>query len=99
MLQTMVIMFFFIQKSLTALRYGGGRTDRMMILGGMAGLLSVLLLGVTRSMGNNIVMFVGFWMILAILSTYVNVVVAETEALRSYNMSTVDGQDYVGRVD
>lgn len=92
------VIFFFIQKSLTALRYAGGRADRVMILGGMVSLVSVLLMGCTRSLDTPAI-FVGFWMILAILSTYVNIVVTETEALRTQSMGTVTGQDYVGRVD
>ena len=69
------------------------------ILGGLVGLANLLLVGFTRSVSNHMAMFVGFWMILAILSTYINIVVSETEALRAHSMGTVSGQDYVGRVD
>ena len=93
------VVFFFVQKTLTGVRYNGGSMDRVLLLGGLGGLFATLLLGVTRSIGNGVTVFFGFWVVLALISAYGNVIRIETETVQAHRMGTSDGQDFVGRVD
>ena len=94
-----LMIVLFVQKSLTMLRYSGGRADRVLILGGLSGMAGLLILGFARSMGDSVALFFGFWMILAVLCAYENVVETETVALQVRSMETTNGQDYIGRID
>jgi hypothetical protein len=94
-----VTIFFFVQKSVTILNSCGGSLDRLLILGGLAGVVGVLLFGAARSMGDGIMVYVGFWMIVALISAYGNIMEIETAALAAHCVGR-DGQgrDFVGRI-
>lgn len=94
-----LVVILFVQKSLTTLRYSGGRADRVLILGGLCGMVGVLLLGFARSVSDSVTLFFAFWMIMAVLCAYENVVDTETVALRTRSMENADGQDYIGRIE
>ena len=93
-------IFFFVQKSVTTLSRSGGSLDRLLILGGLTGVIGVLLFGAARSMGDGIMVYVGFWMVVALINAYGNVVETETAALAAHCMRRGKGQghDFVGRI-
>ena len=93
------VVLLFVQKSLTSLRYCGGRADRLLILGGLGGLSGVLLLGAARSLSGGVTVFFVFWTVLAVLSAYENVLERETEALQARSMENAVGRDYIGRIN
>ena len=78
----LAILFLFIQKSLTCLRYTVVSKDRAMILGGVTSLVGMVIFGSVRSFITSPRVFFTVALVVALCSTYENIVFEERDRER-----------------
>ncbi len=80
-LVTAVLVFFFLQKGMTALTHTVATKDRAMILGGIASLVGALIFGTVRSFLTAPRVFFTLALVVALCSAYENIIFDESDVL------------------
>lgn len=91
------VLFLFIQKGLTCLRYTADRRDRSMILGGIISIVGVLIFGTVRSFITSPRVFFTLTLVLALCSAYGNLIFDESDVLSARTAGTPSEEDRVFR--
>lgn len=97
MLILTVTLLVFLQKGLTALRYATERQDRAVIIGGITGTAGLLIFGAVRSFITSPRVFFTMILVLALCSTYENLVFDESDVLAAQSADTPSKNDRLFR--
>ena len=92
-----VFVFFFVQKSLTALLHTSASRDRAVILGGMTSLVGVLIFGVVRSFLSFPRVLFTLMLVVALTSAYENIIFDESDVLTAESVGSPTEEDRIYR--
>lgn len=76
-----LVLFLFVQKSLSCIRHAASKSSRALILGGLGSVMSVLLLGTVRSFSGIPRVFFTLLLAVALCSAYENILFEEHDVL------------------
>lgn len=76
-----LVLFLFVQKSLSCIRHAASKGSRALILGGLGSVVSVLLLGTVRSFAGTPRVFFTLLLAVALCSAYENILFEEHDVL------------------
>ena len=93
LLLTVFLLFLFVQKSCTALRYTVVGKDRAMILGGVTSLVGMVIFGSVRSFITSPRVFFTVALVVALCSAYENIIFEERDTQRAQWASGTDAED------
>ena len=78
-----LVLFFWVQRALSYLRYGQLRTPRLIVLGGLTGIAALLVMGFFDDVWYNYSIYMLFWTVMGLVSAQIRVGEQQTE--RAYN--------------
>jgi len=76
-----LVLFLFVQKSLSCIRHAASKSSRALILGGLGSVVSVLILGTVRSFSGIPRVFFTLLLAVALCSAYENILFEEHDVL------------------
>ena len=92
-----LILFLFVQKSVTCLGHTSATKDRAMILGGVTSLVGALVFGTVRSFLTAPRVFFTLLLVVALCSAYENIIFDESDVLTANRAGSPDGEDRIYR--
>lgn len=91
------MVFLFMQKGMTCLRYTAAPKDRAMILGGITSMVGALIFGTVRSFVTSPRVFFTLMLVVALCSAYENIIFDESDVLTANQAGTPFEEDRIYR--
>lgn len=74
-----LVMLFWLRRALGYVRYGQLRTPRLVVLGGVAGIVALLVMGIFDDVWYNYRIYMLFWVLMGLVTAQVRIAERETE--------------------
>ena len=88
-----VLMFLFVQKSMTAMRHISDAKDRAILPAGISGLLGVLIYGASAAFLSSNAVVLSLMILMALCSSYGNIVFDESDIMAAEAQNSFTGLD------